>query len=44
MSRNGSRTNTGKPYVRLYSNYKKPGYNVRTCQVVYETSEESDSE
>jgi hypothetical protein len=33
-----------KPRVRLYSNCKKPGHNARTCQVVYETSEDSDFE
>jgi hypothetical protein len=38
------RTNVGEPYVRLCSNCKKPGHNVRTCQVVCETSGESDSE
>ena len=43
-SRSGGRTNAGEPHIRLYSNYKKPGHNVRTCQVVCETSEESDSE
>jgi hypothetical protein len=33
-----------EPRVRLCSNCKKPGHNARTCQVVCETSEESDSE
>ena len=44
ISGSSGRTNAGKPHVRLYSNYKKPGHNVRTCPVVYETSKESDSE
>ena len=30
--------------VRLYSNCKKPGHNARTCQVVCETSKDSESE
>jgi hypothetical protein len=42
-SRGGSCTNVGRPHVRLCSNCKKPSHNVRTCQVVCETSEESDS-
>jgi hypothetical protein len=33
-----------EPRVRLCSNCKKPGHNARTCQVVYETSEDSDFE
>jgi hypothetical protein len=41
-SGSGARTNAGEPHVRLCSNCKKPGHNVRTCQVVCETSEESD--
>ena len=43
-SGSGGRTYAGEPHVRLCSKCKKSGYNVRTCQVVCETSEESDSE
>ena len=34
----------GGPRIRLCSNCKKPGHNARTCQVVCEMSEDSDSE
>ncbi|OJD25651.1 hypothetical protein ACJ73_02973, partial [Blastomyces percursus] len=40
----GGRTSGGERRVRLCSNCKKPGHNARTCQVVLEMSEESDSE
>jgi AraC-like DNA-binding protein len=43
-SRSGGRTTAGELRVRLCSNCKKPGHKARTCQVVCETSEDSDSE
>ena len=43
MSGHGGCTNTGEPHFRLCSNCKKPGHNIRTCQLVGETSEERDS-
>jgi len=43
-SKGGGYITVREPFVRLCSNCKKPGHNARTCQVVCETSEESDSE
>ena len=43
-SRSDGCITVGELRVRLCSNCKKPGHNVRTCQVVCETSEGSDSE
>jgi hypothetical protein len=43
-STSGGCITVAKPYVRLCSNCKKPGHNARTCQVVSEMSEKSDSE
>jgi AraC-like DNA-binding protein len=43
-STSGGCITVANPRVRLCSNCKKPGHNARTCQVVSETSEESDSE
>ena len=43
MSGHDGCTNMGEPHVRLCSNSKKPGHNIRTCQLVGETSEERDS-
>jgi AraC-like DNA-binding protein len=44
MSGGGDCITVSEPRVRLCSNCKKPGHNARTCQVVCETSEDSDSE
>jgi hypothetical protein len=44
MSGGGDCITVSEPRVRLCSNCKKPGHNTRTCQVVCETSEDSDSE
>jgi hypothetical protein len=43
-SGSGGCITVGEPRVRLCSNCKKPGHNARTCQLVCETSEGSDSE
>lgn len=43
-SGSGGCITVGEPRVRLCSNCKKPGHNARTCQVVCQMSEESDSE
>ena len=43
-STSGGCITVAKPCVRLCSNCKKPGHNARTCQVVSNTSEKSDSE
>jgi hypothetical protein len=42
--RRGSRTDAGGPHVRHCSNCGKAGHNARTCQVVWETSDEGDLE
>jgi hypothetical protein len=42
--RGNSRTNTGEPRVRHYSNCGKAGHNTRTCQIVWKTSDKGDSE
>ena len=42
--RGSGRTNAGEPHVRHCSNCGKAGHNARTCQVVWETSNEGDSE
>ena len=42
--RGSSRTNAGEPRVRHCSNCGKAGHNARTCQVVWETSDEGDLE
>jgi hypothetical protein len=44
MSGGGDFITVSEPRVQLCSNCKKPGHNARTCQVVCETSEDSDSE
>jgi hypothetical protein len=43
-SGSSSHTNAGEPHIQLCSNCKKPGHNVRTCQVFCKTSKESNSE
>jgi hypothetical protein len=43
-SRSSGCITVGEPRVRLCSNCRMPGHNARTCQVVCETSGESDSE
>jgi hypothetical protein len=42
--RGSGRTNVGELCVRHCSNCGKAGHNARTCQVVWETSDEGDSE
>ena len=42
--RRSSHTNAGEPRVRHCSNCGKAGHNARTCQVVWETSDEGKSE
>jgi hypothetical protein len=44
MRYHGSCTNAGELYVRHCSNCRKAGHNVRTCQMVWEISDEGDSE
>jgi hypothetical protein len=44
MSGSGGCITVYQPRVRLCSNCKKPGHNARSCQVVCEASEDSDSE
>ena len=42
--RRSGRTNAGEPHVQHCSNCGKAGHNARTCQIVWETSDEGDSE
>jgi hypothetical protein len=42
--RKNGRTNTDEPRIRHCSNCRKTGHNARTYQIVWETSDEGDSE
>ena len=42
--KSGHRTEEGQPRARRCGNCGNTGHNARTCQVVWETSDEGDSE